>query len=126
MTSTVMQANVAAISPGGAETLPPLYTFSNREQVYQYVTANPLAQTLLADAPARIAALFGADTPVRLEVRCDPEYPTPELWALILTDMQTPEKALNAEQNLRRLHEAWLIRLPRALSGSVCFDVEYA
>lgn len=126
MTSTIMQANAAAASPGGAETLPPLYTFGDQEKVHQYVASNLPARELLADASAHIAALFGTNTAVRLEIRSDPEYPQPpELWALILTDMDTPEKAFAAEQNLRHLHDAWLIRLPRALSGSVHFDVEY-
>ncbi len=126
MTSTVIQANAAAAAAGGAEMLPPLYTFAEREKVQQYIASNLPTRELLADAPAHIAALFGPDTSVRLEIRCDPEYPQPpELWALILADMSTPEKTLEAEQNLRRLHDAWLIHLPRALSGSVHFDVEY-
>lgn len=102
------------------------YTFDNQEKIEQYAASNPLALTLLEDALAHIAVVFGPDASVHLKLHCDPEYPqTPELWAFILADMETPEKAAEAEQNLRRLHDAWLIRLPRSLSGSVHFDVEF-
>ena len=126
MISSAPQPSVAATPALDMAKLSPLYTSPNREQVRQFLESRPSALTLLQDAPAHVESVFGAGTLLRLEVRSDPEYPQRrELWAFILAGMQTPEKVMEAERNLRRLHDEWLIQLPRALSGSVYFDVEF-
>ena len=109
------------------ETLPALYTFKEREQIRQFLESNPLALTLLQEAPVRLTSLFGEGTSVCLEVVSDPEFPQSQnLWAFILADIGTSAKMEEAEQKVRRLHEEWLIHLPRPLSGSVHFDIEFA
>ena len=127
MVSATAPLSVTTALPLEDTTLPSLYTFKDGEQIRQFLSAHPLALTLLQEAPAHIARLFGQNTRVRLEISLDPEYPQQrELWALIVADMRTPEKIQEAEQNLHRLHDTWLIHLPRALSGPVHFDVEFA
>ena len=109
------------------EALATHYMFKDCAQVRQFLEAHPSTLLLLQDAPNYISRLFGLNTPVRLEINCDPEYPQQrELWALIVADMETPGQVEAAEQNLRRLHDEWLILLPRSLSGNVHFDVEFA
>ena len=127
MVLSELQPPAAKTSSLDMDALPSIYTFKDREQVRQFLEANPPALFLLQEAPVHLFSVFGAGTVVLLEVVSDPEFPQPRsLWALIRTDMGTPQKVEEAEQRLRRLHEEWLIHLPRAHSGSVHFDVEFA
>ena len=125
MVSATAPLTVATMPSLDVTALSSVYTFKDCEYIEQFLTAHPLALTLLQEAPLHIKRLFGANTLVQLEINFDPEYPQQrELWALIAADMGTPEKVQEAEQNLRRLHDEWLIHLPRALSGAVHFDME--
>ena len=127
MVVSELQPSTAKKASLGIDALPAIYTFKDQEQVRQFLEANPLAPTLLQEASVPLSRVFGAETPIRLEVVSEPEFPQQrQLCALIMADMGTPEKAEEAEQRLRRLHEEWLIHLPRAHSGNVHFDVEFA
>lgn len=84
-----------------------MYVFQDGQKVRTFLRQHPYLVPLLVEAREAIAAFFGGNTPVSLEVVVDPEAEgDPELYAQIHTAAGSSE-ALRA---LRCLDEGWWLR----------------
>lgn len=99
-----------------------LYEIGEPEEVTKYLRRNPGLTPLVVDARARIATLFGAETPVALRIVADPEIENFRLlWALICVSPDAP----SAAERLDELDESWWLAAQRQAAGKFAIDIEY-
>jgi hypothetical protein len=77
---------------------------------------------VLAELPARVAAAFGPDTPIWLEIYVDPDEGGRQLVASIHTQLDPPQ----ALARLQRFDESWWLALMPTTGGALCVTVDYA
>ncbi len=80
---------------------------------------------ILEAAPDYVEQKFGTKLPLRLRVFRDREEPScAELVVEIVTGGIGSEAWDAADTRLRRLHEQWLVTLPRDVTRSILFVTE--
>lgn len=128
MAQSIIQPQLEApVAPVDMDALASLYHIDDSEGIHRYLLAHPLAAPLLLAAPTHIAHIFGPHTPVRLLIEQDPEWLGRQyLWVDIMVLMPTEADEIAADNLLHRLHDDWLIHLPRIETMDVHFSVEAA
>jgi hypothetical protein len=97
-----------------------VYEFEDEREVTARLEDFPFLVPLLLEARGRLAAHFGPDAPVRIDLACDPEGVDRSLFARVLTDLE-PEDALD---RLDAFGEDWWLEAGRASHNLLHFDVE--
>lgn len=87
-----------------------------------FVGERPVLGPVLAELPARVAAAFGPDTPIWLEIYVDPDEGGRQLVASIHTQLDPPQ----ALARLQRFDESWWLALMPTTGGALCVTVDYA
>jgi len=96
------------------------YTVRDRETVERFLARHRFLVPVLDEARHAIAAVFGPETPVRLELSTDPEEGDTTLFARI----ETPLPVHAALDRLNRLSDDWWLSAMPAARGLLHVDVE--
>jgi hypothetical protein len=96
------------------------YAVRDRETVERFIARHRFLVPVLDEARHAIAAVFGPETPVRLELSTDPEEGDTTLFARI----ETPLPIHAALDRLNRLSDDWWLDAMPAARGLLHVDVE--
>ncbi len=96
------------------------YTVRDRETVERFLARDGFLVPVLDEARHAIAAVFGAETPVSLELVTDPEEGDSALFARIETPLPVPA----ALDRLNPLYDEWWMDALPAARGFLHVDVE--
>ncbi len=96
------------------------YAVRDRETVERFLARHRFLVPVLGEARHSIAAIFGPETPVRLELVTDPEEGDSALFARIETTLPVPA----ALDRLNRLSDDWWLDALPAAQGFLHIDVE--
>ena|SRR5258708_15631255 len=101
------------------------YTMPNEEEIVAFLEARPRLVGIVDEAPNRVERVFGKKLPMRLKVFYDREEPgSAELVVEIVTGKSGTEAWIDADLNLLRLHEDWLVGIPRDVISDILFVTE--
>ena len=98
------------------------YEFADVDEVTARLQEYPFLVPLLEEARGRLAAHFGPDAPVRIDLAFDPEERDRSLFARVLTDLPVDE----ALDQLDEFDEEWWLEAGRASQHLLHFDIEFA
>lgn len=95
------------------------YTVRDRDMVERFLARHRFLVPVLQEARPAIAAAFGPETPVILELSTDPEEGDSALFARIETTLPVP----TALDRLNRLYDDWWMDALPAAKGFLHVDV---
>lgn len=105
----------------------PGYEILEREQVLAFLAARPHLESVLEEAPRRVERAFGKKLPLRLRIFRDREESgSAELVVEIVSGKVGADAWKEGDRNLRRLHEQWLVAVPREVTRDLLFVTEPA
>ena len=104
MKRKIAKPRISVISLGSKkhllmEQIENLYTFTDRNEVRQYLLKNPDLLDILLNGVDEIKKVFGSNFPLLLEVHTDPEEDWDELFIIIKTDLSV-EEVINKDEEL--------------------------
>jgi len=98
------------------------YQIDEPQAVARYLRRHPGLAPLVVEARQRIAAVFGAETPVALSIIADPEIEHfSQLWALILVAPNTA----GVSEKLEALDRTWWLAAQRGFTDVFAVDTEF-
>ena len=105
-------------------TAPALAAYDLREAaaIRAFVERHPEVLDTLAEAPARIAAVFGEVSPLRLELLYDPEEADTDHLRLLIPAGLSPPEAL---ARLDELDDDWWRGVAASVDGRLVIDVDF-
>jgi hypothetical protein len=108
-----------ATAPASASDWHALYEIENPADVDAYVAEHPTVASVLAEAPAEIAAAFEEDPRLILRYALDPEDEPATDYLVV--DVMTMRDSADAHDRLNRFDEDWWLdaSLPVARAGAV-------
>jgi hypothetical protein len=96
-----------------------LYTLHNRPDVFAFLRQHPFLIEVVVEASAMLVNVFGRQTPLSMEVMCEPEGDDSELFAFAHVELSA-EEALAA---LRAFDEQFFLEQQAKVAGLFNVDV---